>query len=223
MIWIGLVIAIFLLGGALIVKLILDRFVKTNRQVRNALEVMEQELSKKREIMEELAQLALGLVSPETLTKFDSDLTAAEEALRTEKGKVTITEAEIEAVDLRLRELEELKKEIEVSAVEASRELEMLRSQQREISSRNEELRLKLEETQHEIDLMMGALSHSAQATEELRKAKLTLAEYQKKMDWYTEQIAVLNEKYMMLKKAYDALDIEYAQLYEKQQAQSYS
>ena len=50
----------------------------------------------------------------------------------------------------------------------------------------------------------------------QINAAKTETIESQKKIQFYEQEIAVVNKKYMELKRAYDALDIEYAQLYEK-------
>lgn len=219
MLWIVLVSLIF--GGTLVFLFFLfgKKQLTVERQLKKNLKVIEEEHKTKEGLLTELAQLSLGLATEEQYDELGKRLEEVEESIRSEKGRRTITEAELEAIDTRLRELEELKRELEVSNMDAIKELDMLRSQERDITAKNESLRGQLETSLEQLDLLMDMLQSSAEAVERLTTAKGELIETEKKCSYYEEQIATINGKYMTLKKAYDALDIEYAQLYEKQQA----
>lgn len=182
------------------------------------IETMKEEQKTKEGVLRDLAQLALGFVTKDYFEQLDEQVRSIEEELRTERGRLTITEAELEAVDVRLRELEELKRELEMSSIDAIRELELLRAQERDINQQNEGLRSQLQNSLEQLDTLLDVLASNAEATEKLQNAKRELLEAETKMQFYQEQISMLNHKYVGLKKAYDALDIEYAQLYEKQQ-----
>lgn len=218
MLWIILIILIYLgaLGGLYVVvgkkSLALDRVFEHN------LSSVEQEKVTKLGVLTEIAESLKGMVSTETLAELDARREQTEETIRAEQGRITITEAELEAIDTRLRELEELKRELEVSNMDAVKELEMLRSQERDISSQNEAIRNQINASFEQVDLLLGQLNDSAEAVEQLTAAKNELINAEEKCGFYEEQISVVNRQYMALKKAYDALDIEYAQLYEKQQ-----
>lgn len=177
----------------------------------------EEEKQTKLEILDQLAEIALGCANDQLLEKVNADVAKAEEDLRAEKGKITITQAELEAVETRLRELEEIERELQTSSIDAAKELEMLQAQSREISLRNEKMKEELDQAVLQLDMLISQLASSQEATTKLTEAKTQLTEAQEKCFWYDEQISILNSKYMELKKAYDALDIEYAQLYEKQ------
>ena len=60
----------------------------------------------------------------------------------------------------------------------------------------------------------------NAKAVEQLNKSKTELVEVEKNISFYEIEITKINKQYVTLKRAYDALDIEYAQLYEKRQQQ---
>lgn len=184
--------------------------------IESGLQVLEKENNTKLGMLTELADLALGFVTPQSLENAEKKVSKLEEDLRGEKGKLTISQAELEAVETRLRELEEIERELQNSSIDASKELEMLEAQAREIASRNEKIRSDLESTMFQLDMLVSQLSESTTAVEQLNSAKIELENAQKKTEYYEEQIRLINEKYMGLKKAYDALDIEYAQLYEK-------
>lgn len=217
MIWAVINFAIYLVVGALLILLVRKRLTG-GAGIAEAKEIIEREIATKSEILEDLAKISLGLTERQEIEKVVEDIASVEEKIRSERGKATITEAEIEAIDLRLRELEELKRELEVSSLDSARELEMLKSQQRDLAARNDVLRQQLSSSSEQIDYLLGVLTHSAEGTERMMKLKAELADMEQKIESYMEQIAFLNQKYMSLKQAYDALDIEYAQLYEKQQ-----
>ena len=212
-------IAIYLLSFAALVYLMRRQKAGTNQNSGDALGVVQQELAEKTRILTDLARISLGLVEKNECEALERDLAEIDDAIRAEKGRLTITEAELEAVDTRLRELEELKRELEVSNMDAIKELEMLRSQEREMKVQNDALRQQLESSVEQLETLLEILASSAAAVARLTSAKNELVETEKKCSYYEEQIGQINSKYMMLKKAYDALDIEYAQLYEKQQS----
>lgn len=188
--------------------------------VRN-LEIANEELLTKKRLVGELRTAAQGLVAPEEVEDITKQLEEIEEQIKAASGKITITEAEIEALDVRLRELDELKRELEISSIEAAKEIELLKSKERELAEQNNQLKEQLNSTYSSLDRLLSELANSASAVESLSKAKAELIAAEAKISYYHEQSTVINTEYVKLKRAYDALDIEYAQLYEKQQARS--
>ncbi len=219
MLWISINIGLYLLGLGVLFYLLGRKKAAVDKRLATNLSLARKERDTKKEVVFELGEHALGMITKADLEALDAKLAESEDSLQTGKGKITITEAELEAVDTRLRELEELKRELEVSNIDAVKELEMLRSQQREIASKNEAMRNQINESIQQIDSLIGALSESAEAVEKLTNAKNELTETEQKVQVFEDQISSIHEKYLTLKKAYDALDIEYAQLYEKQQS----
>lgn len=217
--WICLAVLIYVGGLAVLFLKLGRKHLVVDRQLRTNVEIAEQEKETKTKLLQQIANLSMGLVPQTDLEVIEHEKQGLEENIRAEKGRLTITEAELEAVDTRLRELEELKRELEVSNMDAVKELDMLRSQEREISQKNLALKEKLQESLEQLDLLLGMLQNSTVVVEKLTKAKTELLNTEAKCAYYEEQIAKINNKYMGLKKAYDALDIEYAQLYEKQQS----
>jgi len=218
MIYAILIAIIFICGTATLWIMIGKRASSDDDRVARNIEVLTAELKTKEAMLRELAELARGYVTKDYFDQLADQVRTAEEELRSEKGRITITEAEIEAVDVRLRELEELKRELEMSSIDAIRELELLRAQERDINQQNDGLRTQLQSSLEQLDHLLDVLNTNAEAVEKLQNAKKELVEAETKMQFYQEQITLLNQKYVGLKKAYDALDIEYAQLYEKQQ-----
>lgn len=217
MIWMILVILTFVLGTGATVFVLRGKVSDRREIAKHNLQILKEQREKKREVLRELAELSLGLVMPEVLTDRQKQIQALDDELKAERGRLAITQAELEAVDTRLRELEEIERELESSALEASQELEMLKSQEKDIAERNQKLREELNSSLGQLEKLLGQLSHSREAVEHLNSAKTELVQSQTKISFYEEQIGNINRRYIELKKAYDALDIEYAQLYEKQ------
>jgi chromosome segregation ATPase len=216
--WAIILIAIIFLSTSLFVVYSLMRKLNERKQVVvDNLSILQEEMDLKKDVLKELAEINLGLASVDLRDQAKADVAMEEDVLRGEKGKSTIVQAELEAVDLRLRELEEIQRELEASSLEASRELEMLRMQEKEFEQKNAKLRANLESIFMQLDQLMNSLSSSQEAVDKLLSAKNDLIQTQDKIQYYEDNISLLNKKYMDLKRAYDALDIEYAQLYEKQ------
>ena len=215
----GIIISlIFIVGFTVLFFLLKKKFSSDDEQIQKNLQVMKAEEQTKMTLLRDLAGISLGYVTAEYFEDLVQQAKTVEEEVRTEKGRITITEAELEAVDVRLRELEELKRELEMSSIDAIRELELLRAQERDITQQNDGLKGQLKNTFQELDQLLEVLASNTEAVNKLHAAKKELMEAEVKHQFYQEQIALLNQKYVGLKKAYDALDIEYAQLYEKQQ-----
>lgn len=219
MLWLILSILVFGAGLVILFFKLGRQHLVVERQQRANVNIIKEEKETKETLLRQVALLVLGLESKEELAKAEKRQAEVEDSIRAEKGRLTITEAELEAVDTRLRELEELKRELEVSNMDAVKELDMLRSQEHDIAQKNNALKGELAASLHQLEELLDMLQHSAAVVEKLNYAKSQLVGAEKKCDYYQEQIAIINSKYMMLKKAYDALDIEYAQLYEKQQS----
>ncbi len=217
--WVILVVVIFGAGFGGIFMALKKRHAAAGDQMAKNVEMISAEIARKKELLTDLAGVSLGLTPAPRFAELEESLRSVEEELRAERGRLTITEAELEAVDTRLRELEELKRELEMSGLDAVRELELLRAQERDIANQNEVLKNQLDSALDQLDMLLDMLATSAEAVSRLNGAKAELVEAEKKSNWYQEQIMSLNHKYIALKKAYDALDIEYAQLYEKQQS----
>jgi chaperonin cofactor prefoldin len=217
MLWVILIILIFLFAGG---GVAFSLFRKVNQQkeiVLLNLKTLQTELEEKKKILEELGAMSLGLISTAQLDEIQSSLSGDEEALRTVKGKATLLQAEAEAVDIRLRELEEIERELEASSIEAGREMELLRAQERDMGARNTKLTTELESYLIQLDKLLLDAADDPKLIEALKKAREQLEIGQSQLKHFESEIPLINEKYMGLKRAYDALDIEYAQLYEKQ------
>lgn len=145
-----------------------------------------------------------------------TEYASVEESLRAERGRVTITQAELETVENRLRELEEIERELEASGIETKEEMAILEKKRNELKQRNDTLKAELAAATERMNALMGEVEMTAQMQEQVVAMKTQLAETESRIDQLLVEIENSNEQYFILKKRYDALDIEYAQLYEK-------
>lgn len=217
MLWLALVIAVYAIGGCVTLYYLRKITAHSQELMLRQREMLEEEVRKKKALLRRLAKNSVRLVTVERLQSLKEKSEKLEEDLRTEQGRLSITQTELNTIDVRLCELEEIERELENSSFEAAQELEHLRSFEKEISERNLALREQLESALSKVDLLLDELTHSTEAIEQLTRAKSQMIEVESKIAWYETEISEINHKYSVLKRAYDALDIEYAQLYEKQ------
>ena len=144
------------------------------------------------------------------------DLAAKQETLRAEKGRITITQAELETVETRLRELEEVERELEASGLETKEELNILKKKESELVAKNDALKKQIELSVLKMEQVMTEFELSQQMQEQVTGCKTQLLETEQNIATLLLQIEQGNEQYFVLKRRYDALDIEYAQLFEK-------
>lgn len=221
MIWVFINIAIcVLVGGFTFYKIRKVRVDVENAHLTN-LENTKGEFETKKKILEDLALAGQGLISEAEILEQKNSLVEFENQINSEKGKCAVAEAELDALDVRLRELEELRRELEVSNMDAIKEVEMLRTQERDISNQNEAINEQLKSSVEQIDILLDVLHANVDAVAQLNKTRNEMIQTEKSIAYYEEEIAKINQQYVGLKRAYDALDIEYAQLYEKRQLEA--
>lgn len=184
--------------------------------IRDSLRSYELEVASKKEFIEKVRGLLAQMQPFNELHRKVIEVKALGENLRTERGRITITLAELETVESRLRELEEIERELEASNSETEKELSILRKKDEELKKKNEELKLQLAEKAAELEKFMTELQVSAEVAEQLNAIKTQIASCEQQIDALLLQVQQCDEQYISLKMKYDALDIEYAQLYEK-------
>ena len=184
--------------------------------VRGSLGKLEEELAQKKGYYQEIVDTYKQMVNiPEMKIKVDEYL-ELQESLKAERGRITITQAELETVEARLRELEEIERELEASNIETKEELNILKKKEKELASKNENLKSQLQQSIAQMDTLVGELELSAQMQEQVDNMRGELLATEERVSTLLLQIEQGNEQYFILKTRYDALDIEYAQLYEK-------
>jgi chromosome segregation ATPase len=144
------------------------------------------------------------------------EIKGLQEGLKAERGRITITQAELETVENRLRELEEIERELEASGLETKEEITILEKKQNELVAKNDSLKAKIQESMQQWDQLLKEIESNSRLAEGVQAAKTQLVITEDKVAVLMLQIEQGNEQYFILKRRYDALDIEYAQLYEK-------
>ncbi len=175
-----------------------------------------EELDMRRGLKEQIESLYSQMSDLGGLRKQGRLLITIKESLKTERGRITITQAELETVEARLRELEEIERELAASNIDTQEEIKILEKKRADLANKNGHLKEQISTSLSQIDAVLGELEMSAQMQEQVQAMKMEILQTQEKIDVLLLQIETGNDQYFVLKKRYDALDIEYAQLYEK-------
>ena len=174
------------------------------------------EVEQKQQLWEQVQALSLKMADPKDLAETVKQFTIARESLKTERGRVTIAEAELDMIEVRLRELEEIQRELEASTTETKEELRILERKEGELRLRNDQLRTQISEANVKIETLMRELELSAQMQEEVVNLQAELLRSEEQVETLLNEIQRGNEQYFIMKRRYDALDVEYAQLYQQ-------
>lgn len=167
-------------------------------------------------VLDELRSIISEAVDPDLIKKNGQQLIEVLEALKAERGRNTITQAELETVESRLRELEEIERELEASGIETKEEIKILGKKEKDLRSKNDSLKEDIAASMSKMAEVLAQIEMSAELQEKVDSMKTDLVLTQERIDTLLLQVEQGNEQYFILKKRYDALDIEYAQLFEK-------
>jgi chromosome segregation ATPase len=177
---------------------------------------LEAEVALKAQLNERLQTLVSEMADFGEIKEKIAELVVARESLKAERGRVTITQAELETIEVRLRELDEIARELEASMTETKEELKILQRKEKDLSNKNEALREQIQNSLVKMDEIISQIELTAQMQEQVARARGELVRTEEQIQTLLTQIQEGNEQYFILKKRFDALDIEYAQLYEK-------
>ena len=185
-------------------------------QMTGVVDELKGELAVRQEMQQKFEETYSQMIPFPDLAEKVVETKSYEESLKAERGRITITQAELETVEARLRELDEIERELEASALETKEELNILQKKEKDLAGKNEKLKQEIENSNSKLTEMMSELEVSAEIDAQVQAAQAELLQTQEKVDILILQIEGGNEQYFILKRRYDALDIEYAQLYEK-------
>jgi chromosome segregation ATPase len=180
------------------------------------LALFDNEIQKRNSLLEEIKKLFGQLVPWEKIRDIALSLNEQRDLIKLEKGRVTITQAELETVENRLRELEEVEREIAASGIETKEELRILNKKEKDLRTKNDNLANQIAESMRKLDEVLSQVESNSQVMAQVDAIKTELLRTEQKTSEMLIQIELGNEQYIALKQVYDALDIEYAQLYEK-------
>jgi|APGre2960657423_1045063.scaffolds.fasta_scaffold124868_1 chromosome segregation ATPase len=174
------------------------------------------EVGEKRALWTRIQELSHEMADPQQLLLSAKAFTTARESLKAERGRVTIAQAELDMIEVRLRELEEITRELEASTTETKEELKILQRKEEDLKSKNDHLRIQIAETTSKMETIMSEIEMSAQMQEQVLKLRGDLLQSEEQGQTLLNEIQRGNEQYFILKRRYDALDVEYAQLYQQ-------
>jgi chromosome segregation ATPase len=177
---------------------------------------VKEEVATKRELWSRLESIRQEMASPADYEKAKAELNVARESLKAERGRVIITQAELESVEVRLRELDEVNRELEASTLETKEELKVLQKREGELKTKNEELRVQIAHSTTKMEALMSEIEMSVQMQEQVKVMKADLLKAEEQVETLMNEIQKGNEQYFISKRRYDALDVEYAQLYQQ-------
>lgn len=180
------------------------------------LDTVNEELALKKGIVDEIQNIFGKMVEASAVKESADALRQAQEKLKAERGRITITQAELETVETRLRELEEIERELEASGLETKEELNILQRKQADLATKNNNVKSQIETSQAQWAELLKEMESNTQACEQIQAAQNELIKAEDQIAGLMLQIEQGNDQYFILKRRYDALDIEYAQLYEK-------
>jgi chromosome segregation ATPase len=200
-----------LLGG------LLWWFVKKNGEAQeNQSQLLGDILAERKKVVEKIELFKGHLVACGEMRKVVVSTIEYGDMIQAERGRAAIAKVELESVELRLRELDEIERELDASELESREELKILKSREEELRLRNEELKSKINESLSILEDLRSKVAMTEEQARILKNMEDELIYAQEQVDELLAQIAKGNDHYFQLKRRYDALDIEYAQLYEK-------
>lgn len=141
---------------------------------------------------------------------------AIQESLKAERGRITITKAELESVENRLMELDVIEQELAASADETNHEIETLAKRKNDLDSEKDTLIQQIADLTDILDQSGSIINGNENLAEAVSTTRESVIEVQSHLDKLLENIKAENDQYFVVKQRYDALDIEYAQLFEK-------
>lgn len=211
-----LIIIIGVIEAAAIAGFLFVSLSKKAGSARDSLVVLDQLAQERHNLEAEIQTITAELVDIESIKSKGREYNESLESLKAERGRNTITQAELETVETRLRELEEIERELEASGIETKEELKILSKKQKDLSQKNEALKAQIQASLAQVDQIMKEMESNAELTAQVDIMKTQLILTQEKIDTLLMQIEEGNDQYFVFKNRYDALDIEYAQLFEK-------
>jgi chromosome segregation ATPase len=212
----GLVVVIAVAQSLLVAAFLFRRAIQEGEEDRSANSQVREELAIKRELWSRLESIRQQMANPRDYEKATSDANVARESLKAERGRVIIAQAELESVEVRLRELDEVNRELEASALETKEELKVLQKREGDLKTKNEELRVQIADSTTKLAALMSEIEMSVQMQEQVKMMRADLLKSEEQVETLMNEIQKGNEQYFIAKRRYDALDVEYAQLYQQ-------
>ncbi|MEZ4754378.1 MAG: hypothetical protein R3A13_08740 [Bdellovibrionota bacterium] len=211
-----LIIIIGIVEALILVGVMFALISSKKAEISGFIDELRSELTIRQELQKKFEETYAQMAPFPDLAEKAIETRSYEESLKAERGRITITQAELETVETRLRELDEIERELEASALETKEELNILQKKEKDLGSKNEKLKQEIALSKEKLTELMSEIQVSTEIDEQIQMAQAELLQTEQKIDTLLLEIEGGNEQYFILKRRYDALDIEYAQLYEK-------
>jgi len=215
------VLLLALIQSGLIALFVFNRARHANDELVAQFEIIKDEVQQKRDLWAKVEAVQGEIADDAEFKRAAREFLGARESLKVERGRVTITQAEIETLEVRMRELEEIGRELEASQTETKEELKILRRKEDDMRDKNNSLRGQIADSLAKMDALIEEIELTAQMQNQVAFMKSELLKSEEKIQTMLNQIQDTNEQYFNLKRRYDALDVEYAQLYQQLTEQS--
>lgn len=157
-----------------------------------------------------------SIVKAEMALPLTREIRSLENEINKKSVEVSVASSELEAIGGRLQELEEIRREVEASAEEIKQELQSLHERESELLFRRQELESQLEASRERMFSISSELAMSEEMQAQIERMQSELSGTQEQCDKLLVQIQRGNQQCMVMKQRYNALDIEYALLYER-------
>jgi chromosome segregation ATPase len=181
-----------------------------------SLEIIKDEIAERRRLKSEIEDRVQKMVGLEVLAFAISQFRKVETEFDTEKTRVFLAKTEVDHAETRLRELSEMERELQSSQSDLEEELTALKDKESQLKDKNIRLKSEISDSMKHVEELIWEIELSAQVVEQVKNVKTHLLATEDKIEKLLIQIEEANRQYGNLKLRYDALDIEYAQLYEK-------
>lgn len=211
-----LVLLVALFQSGLVAFYVFNRARHANDHLVKQFELLEDELQQKRDLWAKVEAVQGELAEEPELRRVGREYLNARDLIKAEKGRATITQSELETLDVRMRELEEIGRELEASQTETKEELKIIRRKEDDLRSKNESLRGQIADSLAKMESLIAEIEMTAQMRNQVAVMRSELLKSEEKIQRMLDQIQESNEQYFNLKRRYDALDVEYAQLYQQ-------
>jgi chromosome segregation ATPase len=201
---------------AVVVFFILLKARRINDSNKEIYDNLEDEIRQKKELLLAVEQSRSELAPEEQFLLAVKKYQVAKEFLKEEQGRYVIAQAELDSLENRLRELDEAARELEASSTETKEELKIIEKKQNDLKSKNEDLRTQIDDSTKKIEELVVEIELSTQMRERVLRMKSELLKAEERIGTTMVEIDRLNDQYFTMKKKYDALDVEFAQLFQQ-------
>lgn len=169
-----------------------------------------------RELTARFEAIQQSVVKAEVALPLTREIRSIESEKRKKGVEVSVAASELEVIGGRLQELEEIRREVEASAEEIKQELRSLHERESELLFRRQELESLLAASRERMSNISSELAMSEEMQVQIERMQSELSGTREQCDKLLNQIQRGNQQCMVMKQRYNALDIEYALLYER-------